>query len=848
MLTFESPFYEIEDIIIFRDHASPTTFHYLAGPPRLTRTNGKPNLLLLKYKHALDSITSGPGATRDQLGGGFLMFGVDCGIDQTVKDSITSKLQSRVPPGAGNVTLVPVLYTKGKVSVVALNKQKAAAGSAEEENKDDGKFVRGILGTATPSLLQDERAIFSISLDPDATVLIEEAYQSDMSPVGVMYELEFSGLRPALSVIAHVDMKRAYESLKMGLHLGVRTGGDTTTTTTASPTTTTTAAPSTATTTTTRAPSTTTTTTTARPGTQGQPAGSPGTAAGQQGAAAATAPSPTTTSSSSSTGVYVSADLSFALEKLKQEQAIKIEIVRQQEGASVDEMERNALALLKETLLNDFFRPAMSASPAAAATAASSAVANQFMGSTTDTNKGVTGKTQVEVGFQLQYKKEEELKEADFDYSVIAPQTRTHAPNGFFSAILSKTEKAQHFREIDLDDPFFKVLEVEINTIPEFDSLDLKSAVLDLQYGGTIAQPLTSGSITFTPAKKDPAQFQAFVQQGDLSFRHRVTYDFGQSERVAAQTFRTQTPWRTVVSRALVINPTQDVPLLHVYVEAGEVDWDVVTKIEATLIYDDEANRFHSERTYMIAKDTARQEWLVRLANPAISNYQVKYVWHMKDLTELNSNVETHTESHLIVGDPFVDRLNLFIDPRVDPANVARLIVDLHYEDPANKFEVRKQVEISSAPFKLTNVSIPLIDKKKREYTYQVSLVKPSGGAENHAPKSTDQLSIIITEGGVYLDVDLVLIGDLTAAGVEALQIDLQSQPLEGEAPKIESQLFLPSDPAKRVTKRLLLRADAPTEFQYRSLALAGGKQIERGWTKHQSKILLLQLQQLLQP
>ena len=112
----------------------------------------------------------------------------------------------------------------------------------------------------------------------------------------------------------------------------------------------------------------------------------------------------------------------------------------------------------------------------------------------------------------------------------------------------------------------------------------------------------------------------------------------------------------------------------------------------------------------------------------------------------------------------------------------------------------------------------------------------------------TDQLSIIITEGGVYLDVDLVLIGDLTAAGIEALQIDLQSQPLEGEAPKIESHLFLPSETAKRVTKRLLLRADAQTEFQYRSLALAGGKQIERGWTKHQSKILLLQLQQLLQP
>ena len=81
MLTFESPFYEIENVIIFRDHRSPTTFHYLAGPPQLSRTpEGKENLLLLKYRHALDSSSTSP-RLREQLGGGFLMFGVDCRIE-----------------------------------------------------------------------------------------------------------------------------------------------------------------------------------------------------------------------------------------------------------------------------------------------------------------------------------------------------------------------------------------------------------------------------------------------------------------------------------------------------------------------------------------------------------------------------------------------------------------------------------------------------------------------------------------------------------------------------------------------------------------------------------------------
>ena len=145
--------------------------------------------------------------------------------------------------------------------------------------------------------------------------------------------------------------------------------------------------------------------------------------------------------------MYFSADIGYTLEKLKQEEAIKIEIVREQEGASVDQMETNAMQLLKETLLNQFFQPAMTASPATAATAAAGA-ASQYMATTPDTSKGQSGQTQVEIGFQLQYKKEEELKTATFDYSVIAPETRTHAPNGFFSALLTKVEKGDpHSRD-----------------------------------------------------------------------------------------------------------------------------------------------------------------------------------------------------------------------------------------------------------------------------------------------------------------------------------------------------------------------------------------------------------------
>ena len=97
----------------------------------------------------------------------------------------------------------------------------AQAAQADAANR---QFVRGIIGSATPSLLQDLQASFSLSLTPDAAVLLEAAYTDDLSPIGVMYELQFTGLRPALSVKAHGEKKKIYDHLQMAFHAGYTSG------------------------------------------------------------------------------------------------------------------------------------------------------------------------------------------------------------------------------------------------------------------------------------------------------------------------------------------------------------------------------------------------------------------------------------------------------------------------------------------------------------------------------------------------------------------------------------------------------------------------------------------------
>jgi hypothetical protein len=944
MLTFESPFYEIEGVVVFRDHASPTTFHYLAGPPRLTRgPDNRPHLLMLKYRHALEATDTTP-RLREQLGGAFLMFGVDCGIPEDTKRSIERRLLRSLPADleADQVTLVPVLYTAGRVDVIALDKQTAVETAAEAAQAASGKFVRGILGTSTPSLLQDQRAIFSIALTPDAATLLEEAYESELSPIGVMYSLTFSGLRPAISVKAWVDQKRVYEQLKLGVHIGVGSGGgqresgggqgsggspppatptepagggqpgsppadgatppapggDAPPADGATP-----PAPGG------DAPPADGATPPA-PGGDAAPADPPpsdgggappadggapppgegtptpgdgGAAAGGETSAAVVDATPaegatppaggatpgpeggTGTGDRSSsetesgrsdsqsrrgtTQVAVGLDLSFTLEKLKQSGAIRIEIVRQQEGQSVEQMERNAMQLLQESILKDFFRPAMTdhgaASGIAGATAAASsavAAASGLAASTSQTSTGTAGSdgTKVDIGFQLKYVKQEELREATYDYTVQAPETRTHAPNGFFSALVSATEREKHIRQIDLDDEFFKRLLVDVSSTEGFDDLDLKVVKVDWKYD---AKPVQT--ITLNPAPSPRSFFEEFLDGSDASYEYRLSYLFGQSEAIAAQTSSYETPWRSEVTRALVVHPADDVSMLRVYLEPGVVDWEVVERIQTTLTYEDAANGFRAERTYLVSQGSERQHWTVRLTNPGLRTYQVQNTWHLKDHSTITGAPEPHDEAHLFVPDPFVDRLPIVIQTIVDPANVRRVDVKIDYEDRANDFEVHKTERIDGPDFEQVRTLLPIMDPRRRKYTYTVTLIKTSGQAEMHEPKTTDDLSIVVTEGGAYLHVQVTLLGDLTQLGVSAVQVDLRSEPLAGQREKVESHLFVPGAEAQ-VGKTLLLRADRPSQFDYRMTVFTAQGQRATDWIGHASQILVLQPQTLL--
>jgi hypothetical protein len=209
MLYLNPPYFVIDGVSIFPDHADPLQFYYLPMMPRLTTDtlNGvaTPRMQLIEYTGAAGT-------------GGFINFDVNLGIDPAVLSDVANQLQ-RQAQLTDQPRLSPVTFTDGSVKLIMLGAQSpdppsTSSGSggtaaATAPAPDAGpKFVIKIQNAAKPSLYGDEQATFSVQLDQYGVTILDQALRGQMAPIGVIYSLSFVGLRPAFHVHLTADWNR----------------------------------------------------------------------------------------------------------------------------------------------------------------------------------------------------------------------------------------------------------------------------------------------------------------------------------------------------------------------------------------------------------------------------------------------------------------------------------------------------------------------------------------------------------------------------------------------------------------------------------------------------------------
>jgi outer membrane biosynthesis protein TonB len=197
----------IDGVTVFPDHADPNQFWYLPGPVSLARRPGnQPAFTFIKYKPA--------AASSGARGGGFVMFTTSLRLNPRTEQRILSELRALAP---GSPKLALAQFDSGSVKCVALNLQGEGGTAAAPAPAGAFNAVERILGATIPSMQGDQEAAFSLTLSQEGATILEQAYRQGAAPIGVIYDLKFTGLRPALKVEIKADFQRIYQSFSASL-------------------------------------------------------------------------------------------------------------------------------------------------------------------------------------------------------------------------------------------------------------------------------------------------------------------------------------------------------------------------------------------------------------------------------------------------------------------------------------------------------------------------------------------------------------------------------------------------------------------------------------------------------
>ena len=194
MLTIEPPFYLIHGLTIFRDHENPDQFYFLPGGPQLT------SFTLYKYRVSIAADGSDP--TRAP-GAGLALFEVE--VPPPKLAIIETELSSQ--SGRENPQLAPVMFSSADVRAIIA--------------KTDGdKLFEDLVETHAAPLVPPYHTAFALSLSAEGATLMQQAATapppadgaaaSTAIPVGVVYELRFLALTPALHARVTMNYEEAY--------------------------------------------------------------------------------------------------------------------------------------------------------------------------------------------------------------------------------------------------------------------------------------------------------------------------------------------------------------------------------------------------------------------------------------------------------------------------------------------------------------------------------------------------------------------------------------------------------------------------------------------------------------
>lgn len=331
------------------------------------------------------------------------------------------------------------------------------------------------------------------------------------------------------------------------------------------------------------------------------------------------------------------------------------------------------------------------------------------------------------------------------------------APRGTLPNITSlpNVKWADFAKTVDLNDPFFRQLTVNVRANADFESLPLDSIEVKMEYKQGSEHAIRESSLR---KPDDVDKFTTFIANDS----YKYTYSYQVNYKNSSQRFESK-PVETD-ERFLTIN-VGDTGILLVEVAPGDINFNQVKEAQVTLRYEDAANGVPpSEQIYRIDKDHLNHRWVQVIFKPKTQpvRYHVKYF--MADGREFETSVQETLSPRIFINDPFSATRTVGVRGFGDFAGrIDTIFVDLKYTDEKNKYSQSHSAALNAGST-FFDWAFPVIDAAGGKVTYSANIRFKDGTveeiAETEAKKDTIMLGDVLLTQPVEVMADLV---DFTA-------------------------------------------------------------------------------------
>ena len=786
MLLLDNPIGPIRGLTVYRD-TDPDTFHFINERPRLARNDGVPEFVFLEYQRDVTDNPNFDPDAKQALGGGFLAFTVDLSVDEDVRKDVINQLSGLAD---GTANLGPVQFTKGSVRL-SISDDIAKQPDAPAGQASGVSFFEKVYGTTMPSMVGDNRATFGVVLDAEGAALMKAALQSGVSPIGVIYQLDYLGLRPAFDVKVHADYHRVYDDLE--LQFGLRGG-------------------------------------------YGPISAAVEIDAAFQKLRDSGAVKVEVINFTDDADLRGQADDAFnffktemlhdffqssmpppSLQSAGSGGGLLGQLQTQLNGLTQGQTGSAAPTRGQPTTLAPTPAPAAgnlssNVTPTATANSTSTAAA-----SGAPTGGGAAGGAPfgIQLGFTLRKLEAEELKQRDYEYSMQAAVSRTAAPQGLFSTMVGGLDLSRAIRTISLDDDWLKRMVTTATLAGDLTAEGLAAVTVNVEYPGVRpanVDPSYTDGTTWTPGHTDAKTFTTFLDaRKTLAYRAKVEVQFDPNGPWDGDELHYSSDWVTHTERSLQVDPFSAVDRFDLEVGLGRVG-EEVEQVEVEVAYHDPATGFTAARTLTFPRNAPSQHWKLRFAETQVKTFRSRVSYFLADnvvhRTEwVESEGITTEAATLVVNDPFVGApIRFRVVPLLDVNSLVEADLDVFYKESGTGYEHRESVQFlgtvggGNVPLTGRAVTIPTIAPETSTATYQLVVVRADGSSfdSGELPLARDTGVLLASDGaGATHRITIHLAStDLAAVGLAALRVRLRATGPDGDNGDV---LFLSGQTADRV-------------------------------------------------